>query len=307
MIKRILIGYDGSEQADDALLVGAGLAAHIDADVLLGASFSDEQREAPGETVSEALARRSKALFSDAKARLPASALDRVESRAVVRDSAADGLGDLASDEDVELIVIGSTHRGGFGRVLPGSLALQLIGSTPCPLAIAPRRVPVGNDPGSGPVIAAFDGSELSTRAVAFAAQLAAQADTFLHIIGVAASDAQINAPFVGAGVPVGSRLDRDALQKALDEQMENLPADLAAEGTVLKGSPVESLVASAHGSRGIFVSGSHGRGPLMSLVVGSVSNAIAQRISWPAVLVPPQARIATGANGESESRDPVQ
>ncbi|MGI9557378.1 MAG: universal stress protein, partial [Solirubrobacterales bacterium] len=43
MIDRILVGYDGSEQAEDALAVAAGLAANLKAELRMGASLSEEQ------------------------------------------------------------------------------------------------------------------------------------------------------------------------------------------------------------------------------------------------------------------------
>lgn len=292
MVERMLIGYDGSEEADDSLLVGAALARKLGSEVVVGASFSDERLPSMGETLAESFARESEALLGQASSRLEGRLAVPPATSAVVRDSEVEGLADLASSHEVDLVVIGSTHRGGVGRVLPGALALQLIGSIPCPLAIAPRQVPQDEDLASGPIIAAFDGGELSKRALTFAAQLAGQAETPLHVIGVAMSQAQVDAALSGYGGAFGGLLEREPLQKELDREIANLPRELEVEGRVLQGSAVETLVNVAGGSPGIFVSGSHGRGPLMSLILGSVSNAVAQRISWPAVLVPPQAKV---------------
>lgn len=300
MIKGILVGYDRSEQARDALLLGARLATHIDARLIVGMACSDKRLLEIATPLDAALARESDALVADVRAGLPDPAPTQVGSRILVRDSVADGLHDLASYEDIDMVVIGSTHRGPLGRVLPGSLALQLIGRTPCPLMIAPRGFAAGEDPASGPVIVAFDGSELAGRAVAFAARLADQARSRLHVVGVAASAAQVEAVLAGAVAPLGAQLDRGALQRALDEELERLPPDLEAEGTVLEGSAIETLVGLAQGAGGLFVAGSHGRGPLMSLVLGSVSDVIAKRISWPLVLVPPQARVDADLETES-------
>ncbi|MGI9556707.1 MAG: universal stress protein [Solirubrobacterales bacterium] len=292
MIDRILVGYDGSEQAEDALAVAAGLAANLKAELRMGASLSEEQLLQPAETVDEALSHESEALLSAARQHLSELGDYEIDGRALLSDSPADGLLDLSETERADLLVIGSTHRGGVGRVLPGSLALQIIGSTGCPLVIAPRRVPHDGEAGTGPVVAAFDGGDLASRAVKFAAQLAAQADAPLHVVGVAVSQAQVEAALAGYGVQAGSAPDRATLQEELEQLLEELPDNVAANWTVVEGSPVDTLVNAAQGSRGIFVSGSHGRGPLMSLILGSVSDAVAQRISWPAVLVPPQVKV---------------
>ncbi len=309
MINRILVGYDGSEQASDALFLGARVATLLDSDLVLGASFQDEHLLDGEEPLDLALARESEALFSDAEARLGKAAPSKLTTRAIPRESTADALQDLAAYEKADLMIIGSTHRGALGRVLPGSLALQLIGTTPCPLAIAPQGMVAELEPLTGPIVAAFDGSELAGRAVSFAAELAAQTDGWLHVIGVALSNPQVEAALAGGMPAMGAQLDREALEEALDEHLEQLPADARAQGLVLEGSPVQELVDLASGSRGVLVSGSHGRGPLMSLVLGSVSDAVAQRISWPIVLVPPQARIAaieaTPEKGNATGRQP--
>ena len=36
-------------------------------------------------------------------------------------------------------MVVGSTHRGRFGRVVPGSVTARLLHGTPCAVAVAPR------------------------------------------------------------------------------------------------------------------------------------------------------------------------
>ena len=40
---------------------------------------------------------------------------------------------------DAGLIVVGSTHTGRAGRVLPGSTAERLLHGSPCPVAVAPK------------------------------------------------------------------------------------------------------------------------------------------------------------------------
>ena len=305
MIKRILVGFDGSPQAKDALAVGSRLADGLGVRAILGASFSDEwlsDRDGPLDT---ALERESATLRANAAAELAPSATEAIEVRVISRESAADGLCDLAAAERADLIVIGSTHRGGVGRILPGSLALQMIGATPCPLAIAPRGLAPEADPARGPVIVAFDGTELAERAVAFAATVAAQAGTWLRLIGVAATPAQAEAALLGGVAPLGGILDKEGLQASIDAQLEKLPRALDAQGTVLEGSPVQALASSAFGPGGLVVAGSHGRGPLMSLLLGSVSDEIVKRVSWPVVLVPPQVTLEA-LEGSASSETPV-
>ena len=102
-----------------------------------------------------------------------------------------------------------------------------------------------------------------------------------------------------GAAYPA-AYVDRETLQKKLDDALGKLPPDLDTDGKVLEGPSVQGLLGAAPGPNGVFVTGSHGRGPLLSLLFGSVSDAIAQRISWPIVLVPPQARLGTDSGADA-------
>ena len=52
--------------------------------------------------------------------------------------SAPRALHEVAEDEDADVIVLGSTHRGGLGRVLPGSVGERLLHGAPCAVLIAP-------------------------------------------------------------------------------------------------------------------------------------------------------------------------
>ncbi len=47
-------------------------------------------------------------------------------------------LHEVAEDEAADVIVLGSTHRGGLGKVLPGSVGERLLHGAPCAVLIAP-------------------------------------------------------------------------------------------------------------------------------------------------------------------------
>ena len=52
--------------------------------------------------------------------------------------SPAHALQALAEQEDAGIIVVGSSHTGRVGRVLPGSTAERLLHGAPCPVAVVP-------------------------------------------------------------------------------------------------------------------------------------------------------------------------
>jgi nucleotide-binding universal stress UspA family protein len=60
-----------------------------------------------------------------------------VDVRPVLAFSAQEGL-QVAQDEDADLIVVGSTARGRWGRTLPGATADRLLNRAPCVVAVVP-------------------------------------------------------------------------------------------------------------------------------------------------------------------------
>jgi nucleotide-binding universal stress UspA family protein len=59
--------------------------------------------------------------------------------RKVVVGVPAEGLADLADDEDAELIVVGSRGRGAFKAAFLGSVSTSLVGVARCPVLIVPH------------------------------------------------------------------------------------------------------------------------------------------------------------------------
>src|SRR5262245_52473750 len=70
-----------------------------------------------------------------------------VQTRCMVDVSVPRALHDFARKQGSGLIVVGSTHRGRAGRVLPGSTAERVLHGAECAVALAPkgyRRRPIG-------------------------------------------------------------------------------------------------------------------------------------------------------------------
>jgi nucleotide-binding universal stress UspA family protein len=66
-----------------------------------------------------------------------AAGLVEAESRAAI-GVPAEGLADLADEEDAELIVVGSRGRGAFKSAFLGSVSNSLVGVARCPVLIVP-------------------------------------------------------------------------------------------------------------------------------------------------------------------------
>ena len=101
---------------------------------------------------------------------------ERWEPTVYASEPAARGLHEVADHAGAELIVVGSTHRHGLGRVMPGTTGERLLHGSACPLAIAPAgwRGDAIETIGAG-----FDGSPESLAALAAAATLADASGAF--------------------------------------------------------------------------------------------------------------------------------
>jgi nucleotide-binding universal stress UspA family protein len=65
-----------------------------------------------------------------------------------------------------------------------------------------------------------------------------------------------------------------------------SLPSELTVSSDVRKGLPTEEILRSSHGVD-LLVLGSHGRGPLGRVVLGSVSDAVVRAAACPVLVVP--------------------
>ena len=126
----IVIGFDGSSESRDALHLGSAMGHAIDADLIVATASN------PRVDVGGSEAKVFAGIFNRAREELP----HRDFAMRELRDAGAvGGLKDLAAGEQADLIVIGSTHRGQLGRVVPGSVGERLLSGSPCPVAVAPR------------------------------------------------------------------------------------------------------------------------------------------------------------------------
>ena len=133
MYRKVLVGYDSSDQAKDALRLGKQLADLTGADLVVAGVFQFDPvwrgfdphfRDAEAEYARQ---------IEDAAASVGA------EPEAYPSSSPARGLHELAEEIGADLLVVGSAHQGRVGQVLAGSVGVALLHGSPCAVAIAPR------------------------------------------------------------------------------------------------------------------------------------------------------------------------
>jgi nucleotide-binding universal stress UspA family protein len=203
----------------------------------------------------------------------------------VEKGSPADALQALAERGDADLIVLGSTHHAHIGSVAPGAVAEHLLHGARCRLVIAPKGYGAVDHSQDRLRVAAvgFDGMAESYSALDEAAKLATKFGGSLRVVGVATPVPAIGA---GAAQAAGAESGPD-FQTQLNNAVAELPPELRALPVFERGDPVEKLLEAAEMGVDLLVLGSRGFGPVMRLLIGSVSSRVIREASCPVLVVP--------------------
>ena len=283
-----MVGVDGSERSHDALVLAGVLAQILDGGLLIAhvhpyRDLSSLLAEGEyGQLVREV----AESTLAQSEQAVPES-IDR-EMRLVEERSPAGGLDRVARESEALLVVVGSSHRAGLGKVLPGAVGDRLLSGSSVAVAVAPCGYATRTD---APEIAAigcgFDGSAESHQALGLATRIALAASAELRVLGVH------TAPVFGhvrARGAFGTESINQALRRDLQEKVEaaerGLPDDVQSTASVVDGDPAQALVAQTE-EMDLLVLGSRGYGPVRSVLLGSVSSHVVEHSSCPVLVVP--------------------
>ena len=118
--------------------------------------------------------------------------------------SAPRALATLAEARDATALVLGSAADGPPGRMAVGSTADHLLHSSPVPLAIAPtgyRCTPAHGGAPTRRLTCAYNGSDLATTAVRWAARLTREIDVRLRVCSFGVRPATMYPPEIGTDI----------------------------------------------------------------------------------------------------------
>lgn len=193
----------------------------------------------------------------------------------------------LAEEGSADLIVLGSTHRASLGRVTPGSVAEHLLNGSRCRLAIAPR--------GYARALAVLSAENAGEEAddVPAGSPLPAVREQ-PRVVGVGFNSTAEAASALSEAAALADRLDAtmrliavDVPQAPLHDAAAQLPSKLRALPVHLVGDPAEQLLARAEEGMDLLVLGSRGFGPVMRLMLGSVSAQVIRDAPCPVLVTP--------------------
>jgi nucleotide-binding universal stress UspA family protein len=282
----IVAGFDNSPSGFDAVALGRRLAVATEARLIVAHIYTEVLSAIdivpPPELVAQ---RRDEALRTAARASIILDGFERWEPIAYASEPAARGLHEVADRAGAELIVVGSTHRHGLGRVMPGATGERLLHGSACPIAIAPAgwRGDAIETIGAG-----FDESPESRAALSAAATLAYASGASLRALSVFEAPSPANPVYAvtshGYTEIVGEL--REMRGARLDEAVGALPFRVDADGRIIDGDPAEVLAAESE-RLDLLVLGSRGYGALRATLAGSVAHALAGTSRCPLLVVP--------------------
>jgi nucleotide-binding universal stress UspA family protein len=275
---RLLVGFDGSDGGRDALELARTIGVPTRASALVVAVIPyTPLPTAYTELDSEGMAE-TEPVLNEARERL---AELEVEGRGFGGGSPAGVMTELAEAEQIDMVVVGSPHRGVLGRALIGSVAENLLHGAPCAVVVAPRGYADERHAPMRQIAVAYDGTPEAKAALRRAEEIAALTDATIQIFTVVAPPMPMPG---GVGYTPMNPPDPDRI---LTEAINSVDGGLAARGRRLDGSPAVTLAKACEDDVDLLVAGSRAYGPVMRVLLGSVSTQLVRMAPCPVLVVP--------------------
>ncbi len=223
-----------------------------------------------------------KTFFKDAEEELAGLT---VAHHSYVGGSPAKVLNDLAEDIDIDLVVVGSPHRGAIGRTFLGSVAEGLLHGASVAVVAVPSGYRDRVHDGFARVVVGYDGSTEAAVALQHGAAVAKREGIELHVVSVTTPPIVAPGPFAGAAP--------SALPNAgevCEQGVKLVDSDVDVRGEALEGSAAVQLAAYC-GPDDLLILGSRSYGPLARTLLGSVSSGLIHSAPCPVLVVPRPAK----------------
>jgi nucleotide-binding universal stress UspA family protein len=289
MTKPILVGYEAGRGDRAPLEFGLAAASFTSAPLIVaavhrsaagpggvGEGVVEEQlEEGPGESLDH-LAEELREQGVDA------------DCRSLPGTSAARALHDAAEELGAGLLVVGSTERGGSGRVVAGSTAQRLMHGAPCPIAVVPRSWRRGD--GLRKIGVGYVDTAEGHNALDNALALARRSEAKLRVLN-AAKERPITGTFGGGDVLTpATRYEElaSAIRVPAERAVEAATSgvgDVEIEPDVSVGDPADFLIA-ASGQVDLLICGSRGYGPARAVLLGGVSRRVVREARCPVIVL---------------------
>jgi len=189
-----------------------------------------------------------------------------------------------AASEAAVAVVVGRRGLGSAASVLLGSVSNRLTIQARCPLVV----VGDGEHPTTGPIVVGVDGSEFGTNALRYAIAEAAVRKTSVR--AVAAYD--VLHPALGADPELVARMradveaeTADTITRARGEAHGADSASMSVDEIAVEGRAAEAILGHAADAQ-LIVVGTHGKGLVRRVLLGSVSRQVLNDSDRPVAVV---------------------
>jgi nucleotide-binding universal stress UspA family protein len=282
MSKHILVGYDPRTRDRAPIQFGAAAARFTGAPLVVASVHDGGGDAVIAAQMAEELVEDVSETLEEVRGELHAEGIE-VQCRDLANTNAARALHEAAEAEDARLLVVGSTHRGSVGRVLPGSTAERLMHGAPCPIAVVPHGWHAGG--GLHTIGVAYVDTEEGREALRGASALARRGEATLRVLTVAKvrasmyAETELHKDF--EGVEGEHRVRAEAAARAAVADL-----DVPVEVDAFLEDPAESLI-SVSQNLDLLVCGSRGYGPVRAVMLGGVSRRVAAEAHCPVIILP--------------------
>ena len=294
MYRKIIVGYNGTSESEDALVFAKQIADATGAALTLAGVYYFSARLGGRDPVlHDVEAEHIRQLEETAES-------VGAQAEAIASSSPAHGLHSLAESTDADLVVIGSAHHGKAGEIFAGSVAMGLLHGSPCSVAIAPHGYATQPPAGITEIAVGFDGSPEAQMALDDALHLARASGAKVKIVVVAEPPPIVYGKGGGPNYSWHALKEdlKEVMRERLDEALASAPDDLDVEGSLVEGH-AQAALADAVGRDGLLVLGSRAYGPLRRVLLGSVSTPLVRSAPCPVIVHPRPAKVKEPTAGE--------
>ncbi len=242
MYRKIIVGFDGSERAQDALALGKLLADASEAELVVAGVYGLDPGLIERDTrFREGWAEHTRAIDAAAES-------VGAEPKAIWSSSVGQGLHALAEEIGAGVVVVGSSHKGRVGQVLAGNIGRTLLQGSPCSVAVAPHGFAAAAPERVEEIILGYDGSDESRLALDDAVDLARTSGALLKLVAAVEPPA---ATF-GRSAAGGWHAVKDEVEEMWRERLQagvaEVPEGLRVEAELVVGRAPHRARGARHG-----------------------------------------------------------
>jgi nucleotide-binding universal stress UspA family protein len=299
MFRTILVPLDGSPFAEQALPWALSLARRAEARLDLvrvhvhGVLKDPIPRGVPFDSALDAEGKQQEQLYLDGTSKWLAAVTSVSVTSTVVPGLPADGILEGIHFRQADLVVMTTHGRGPLGRAFVGSVADEVLRRAPVPvLLIRPHEPALGfiPEPAAAKVMVRLDGSALAEQALEPALELARLAEggcTLLRVVEIHSS--LPDSPPGSPGRP------GEVHAEEARAYLEHIAGRLRHRGEVVQTRVVvgrgtaETILEQARGlGTELIAQGTHGRGGVRRLLLGSVADKVVRGAAIPVLVYRP-------------------